>query len=53
VIDTFVYYHAINTGQYGMGAAAGLFKAAVGLILILAVNKLAHSLGERGVYSRT
>jgi putative aldouronate transport system permease protein len=53
VIDTFVYYHAINTGQYGLGAAAGLFKAAVGLVLILAVNKLAHALGERGVYSRT
>jgi putative aldouronate transport system permease protein len=53
VIDTFVYYHAINTGQYGLGAAAGLFKAAVGLVLVLAVNKLAHALGERGVYSRT
>ncbi|MEU4221451.1 ABC transporter permease subunit [Actinoplanes sp. NPDC026623] len=53
VLDTFVYHHAIATGDYGFGAAAGLFKALVGLVLILAANKLAHLLGERGVYSRT
>jgi putative aldouronate transport system permease protein len=53
VLDTFVYWHAITTQQYGFGAAAGLFKAAVGLVLILAANKFAHLLGERGVYSRT
>jgi putative aldouronate transport system permease protein len=53
VLDTFVYYHAIATGDYGFGAAAGLFKAAVGLLLILAANKLAHFLGERGIYSKS
>jgi putative aldouronate transport system permease protein len=53
VLDTFVYYHSIATGNYGYGAAAGLFKAAVGLVLILAANKFAHAIGERGVYSRT
>ena len=52
VLDTFVYHQAIATGDYGFGAAAGLFKAAVGLILILAANKFAHLLGERGVYSK-
>ena len=52
VLDTFVYHQAITTGDYGFGAAAGLFKAAVGLILILAANKFAHLLGERGVYSK-
>jgi putative aldouronate transport system permease protein len=53
VLDTFVYYHAITTGDYGFGAAAGLFKAAVGLLLILLANKFAHLIGERGVYARS
>jgi putative aldouronate transport system permease protein len=53
VLDTFVYYNAIVTQQYGLGAAAGLFKAVVGLVLILAANKLAHRLGEQGVYARS
>ncbi|MEV6816932.1 ABC transporter permease subunit, partial [Micromonospora sp. NPDC051296] len=52
VLDTFVYHFSIATGNYGYGAAAGLFKAAVGLCLILAANKIAHTLGERGIYSR-
>jgi len=53
VLDTFVYYFSIATGNYGYGAAAGLFKAAVGLCLILAANKVAHMLGERGIYSKS
>ena len=53
VLDTFVYHQSIATGDYGFGAAAGLFKAMVGLVLILAANKFAHLLGERGVYSRS
>ncbi len=53
VLDTFVYYKSIATGDYGYGAAAGLFKAIVGLILILAANKLAQKLGERGLISRS
>ncbi|MGI5148714.1 ABC transporter permease subunit [Plantactinospora sp. CA-294935] len=53
VLDTFVYFNSITTGNYGYGAAAGLFKAVVGLVLILAANRFAHALGERGVYSRS
>lgn len=53
VLDTYVYHQSIVTADYGLGAAAGLFKAAVGLILILAANRLAHALGESGVYSRS
>jgi putative aldouronate transport system permease protein len=52
VLDTFVYYHAIVPQQWGLGAAAGLFKAVVGLILIIGSNKLAHRLGEQGVYTK-
>jgi putative aldouronate transport system permease protein len=52
VLDTFVYYQSITTGNFGFGAAAGLFKAAVGLVLILAANKVAHMIGERGLISK-
>ena len=53
VLDTFVYHQSIATGNYGFGAAAGLFKAAVGLVLILAANRFAHMIGERGLISRS
>ncbi|MFY1699344.1 MULTISPECIES: ABC transporter permease [unclassified Solwaraspora] len=52
VLDTYVYYQAIIPQQWGMGAAAGLFKGVIGLVLIIAANKFAHRLGEQGVYSR-
>ncbi len=53
VLDTFVYYQAIEPGLWGVGAAAGMFKGVIGLILILAANKFAHKLGEQGVYSKS
>jgi putative aldouronate transport system permease protein len=53
VLDTYVYHQAILPQQWGIGAAAGLFKAVVGIILIVACNKLAHAFGEQGVYSRS
>ena len=53
VLDTFVYYQAIVPQQWGLGAAAGLFKGVVGLLLILAANKIAHRIGEQGVYEKS
>jgi putative aldouronate transport system permease protein len=53
VLDTYVYFQAIIPQQWGVGAAAGLFKALVGLVLILGANRLAHALGEQGVYSKS
>ncbi|GAA1735192.1 ABC transporter permease [Brachybacterium phenoliresistens] len=52
VLDTFVYYHGVVDGNWSIGIAAGLIKGVVGLILILAANKVAHMLGEQGVYSK-
>jgi len=52
VLDTFVYYQGILTQQWGFGAAAGIFKGMVGLILLLTANHLAHRLGEQGVYAK-
>ncbi len=53
VFDTFAYFSGLRTGDLGYGAAAGLFKGVVGLVLILVANRVAHALGERGVYSRS
>jgi putative aldouronate transport system permease protein len=50
VIDTFVYYHGIRSGDFGFAAAAGLFKGVIGVILVYAANKISHRLGESGVY---
>lgn len=53
VLDTFVYYRGFLGGDFSYGAAAGLFNGVVGLILILSANKLAHKLGEHGIYRKT
>lgn len=50
VIDTFVYYQGLVGGDYGYAAAAGLFKGVVGALLVYAANKVAHRLGEQGIY---
>lgn len=52
VLDTFIYFHGVEGGNWGVAAAAGLFKGVVGLALVLGANKIAHSLGEDGVYTR-
>ncbi|WP_239137694.1 ABC transporter permease [Sphaerisporangium rufum] len=53
VFDTFAYFSGLKTGDLAYGAAAGLFKGLVGLVLIVAANRVAHALGERGVYSKS
>ncbi|MEV2267151.1 ABC transporter permease [Nonomuraea africana] len=53
VLDTFVYWRTMLTGEWSYGAAAGLVKGLVGLILILVANKVAHRFGEQGIYKRS
>jgi putative aldouronate transport system permease protein len=50
VLDTYSYMYGIVANNYGLGAAAGLFKGVVSLLLIFAANRLAHALGEDGLY---
>ncbi len=51
VLDTYVYFKGIVGGQWGITAAAGLIKGIFGTILVIAANKLAHRMGQEGVYS--
>lgn len=50
VFDTYVYTKGMTQAQYSYSAAVGLFKSAVGLVLVLGSNWLAKKFGEEGVY---
>ncbi|GAB2597477.1 ABC transporter permease subunit [Pseudactinotalea suaedae] len=50
VLDTYVYNNGIVGGQWGVAAAVGLVKGLVGVALVVGANKIAHLLGENGVY---
>ncbi len=52
VLDTYVYNNGIIGGNWGVSAAVGLVKGLVGVVLVLGANRLAHAMGERGVYSK-
>jgi putative aldouronate transport system permease protein len=53
VLDTYSYVYGIAANDFGLGAAAGLFKTVVSLLLVLGANKLAHLFGEDGLYRGT
>jgi putative aldouronate transport system permease protein len=50
ILDTFVYYHGIVGGDWGLSTAVGLVKGVIGALLVLGANKVAHVFGEPGVY---
>lgn len=52
VLDTFSFYYGIVTNNYSYGAAAGLFKSVISLLLIWGANRLAHAFGEEGLYRK-
>lgn len=49
-LDVFVYQQGIQQGQYSYATAIGLFKSIISLVLVVSSNKLAHALGETGLY---
>ncbi|WP_213650817.1 sugar ABC transporter permease [Paenibacillus sp. J23TS9] len=50
IFDTYIYTAGLRNGQLSFSTTVGLFKGVVGLILVMASNKLAKKLGEDGVY---
>ncbi|WP_447002888.1 ABC transporter permease [Saccharothrix isguenensis] len=52
VLDTYVYFTGVVNSDYSYAAAAGLIKGLIGLALVVVANKVAHMVGEQGVYSR-
>lgn len=49
ILDTFVYRVGISNSRHSFATAAGLFNSAVGAILLLAADRFAKRLGERGL----
>ena len=49
-LDVFVYEQGIRAGQFSYASAIGLMKAIVSVTLVLASNKIAHLMGEQGLY---
>lgn len=50
IIDTFVYRVGLLGGNYSFGTAVGLFKSAVGLILIAVTYRLAYKLADYRIF---
>ncbi len=49
-LDVFVYQQGIQAGQFSYASAIGLMKAVVSVSMVLTSNKVAHLLGEQGLY---
>lgn len=50
VLGTYIYRQGLGKMNYSLTSAAGLFQSAIGMILILITNKLAHMMGEQGLW---
>ena len=50
IFDTFIYTAGLKNGQLSFSTTVGLFKGLVGLLLVMASNRLAKKFGEDGVY---
>ncbi|WP_240762830.1 ABC transporter permease [Paenibacillus thalictri] len=50
VFDTYVYRNGVLQGNFSYATTVGIFKSVIGLILIVAANRLAKAFGQEGVY---
>ncbi|WP_342758110.1 ABC transporter permease [Kineothrix sedimenti] len=50
ILDTYVYRVGMLKRQYSLGTAVGLIKSVVGMILILAANKLVTTFSDRRMF---
>ncbi|MBW7453033.1 ABC transporter permease [Paenibacillus sepulcri] len=50
IIDTYVYRVGLTQMNYSFSTAVGLFKNAIGLALVLLVNRVANRFGQTGLW---
>jgi putative aldouronate transport system permease protein len=50
IIDTYVYRVGLTKGNFSLGTAAGLFKGAIGIVLILGTDRLSRKVSGEGVW---
>jgi putative aldouronate transport system permease protein len=50
IIDTYVYRVGLIERQFDFGAAVGVFKNAVGVVLILGANAIIRKFSDYGIW---
>jgi putative aldouronate transport system permease protein len=50
IVDTYVYRIGLQSGEFALATAAGLFKGVVGMILILTAHTISKRLTGKGVW---
>ena len=50
VLDTFIYFRGIQSGDWGFATAVGLVRGVAGAVLIVVANWVAKKLGEEGIF---
>lgn len=50
ILDTYVYRIGLQTGQFSLATAAGLFKGVIGLVMIVAAHNFSKKLTGKGVW---
>jgi putative aldouronate transport system permease protein len=50
IIDTYVYRIGLKTGEYSLATAAGLFKAVIGMALVLISHFVSKRLTGKGIW---
>lgn len=50
IIDTWIYRQGILEFRFGLATAVGLFKGAIGLVLIMVSNRLVRKYSDTGLY---
>jgi putative aldouronate transport system permease protein len=50
IIDTWVYRQGLLNFQFGLATAVGIFKGAIGLVLLLTSNTLVKKIGESSLF---
>jgi putative aldouronate transport system permease protein len=50
IVDTYVYRIGMQTGEYSLATAAGLFKAVLGMVLIVVAHNVSKRLTGKGVW---
>jgi len=50
VVNTFIYRQGLQTGQYDLAAAAGLFNAVVAFVLVMAANTISKRVSRTSLW---
>jgi len=50
VLDTFIFFRGIQSGDWGFATAVGLVRGVVGTVLIVGANLVAKRFGDEGIY---